>query len=449
MDENKINDEKPYIKEKIVKKKNSPAKIIGRILLWALSGVVFGLCAALAFYFIKPHFEETKEEETTQAIIELPVYTQGAETTPPETEPEPTTQEDTESSTEGARETFFSDEQEAWLKRYMEAMAAGRKMEMGDIRAVNTILENVAKAAKGSLVELTGYKSENAVWKTQGIVFFDAEENNEILILSDITAATEADRIMTVFPSGLPEAEAEIKGCDHVYGICVLAVSTAGLNEGQKKNIKVTTFGNNYSLGLTNTIILIGSPYLSYDSAAVGRITYIKPDCQAPDSSFKLFATDISVPENSKGFAIDLSGQLVGVFNTNIGLVTNTGAPAGYAAVIGTGAINDTLSCMSNGKTASLLGIYGIAVNDELKEAGMPAGVYVSKVMESGPAFNAGISEGDIITNISQAEVTDITHISHALTGTHLPEETVKVTMYRQSRGEYQKMTVSVTLGSR
>ena len=96
-----------------------------------------------------------------------------------------------------------------------------------------------------------------------------------------------------------------------------------------------------------------------------------------------------------------------------------------------------------------MLGVYGIAVNDELKEAGMPAGVYVSKVMESGPAFNAGISEGDIITNISQAEVTDITHIAHVLTGTHLPEETVKVTMYRQSRGEYQKMTVSVTLGSR
>ena len=58
------------------------------------------------------------------------------------------------------------------------------------------------------------------------------------------------------------------------------------------------------------------------------------------------------------------------------------------------------LEMMSNGIPAPYFGIKGQEVSQAMADSGMPSGIYVISAVTDGPAYNAGIQPGDILSLI-------------------------------------------------
>lgn len=439
--------EKPYIKEKIVKRRTSPVQWVVRIIALILASAVCGAVACLSFYLVKPLVEPPVPMETTVApTVELPTYNQATqEAVTTEATPE------TEMPTVDEMEISFTPEQKTWIQSQIISRVDSHKLSLDDVQQQDQLLRNVAKNASFAMAIITGYRAtedgrRESIWQTQAVAFYRNEESHEILYLADLNAMGDADEITAMLGSNEDNIHpVTVKGRDHVYGLAVLSISTEGWTKERVAGVNILSLGNNYIMSSTDTILFIGRPYEVVNSVAIGHVVAMERNLQALDSEYQLFITDCQLPETGMGFMINLSGELVGVYKPAL----RKNSAVGYAVALGTGDISDELTCMSNGRTASLLGVYGRNVTKELQEQGMPAGVYVSEVQVDGPAFKAGISAGDIIAGISQSVIPDLTALTKELTGNHLPGESVIVTIYREGPDGYKPMEITVALGAR
>lgn len=453
--QDKNQEEKPYIKEKIVKKKAPVKKFVIRLVLCVVFAIVFGAVAAVTFQFVKPLADREEPKESSQSRIDFPEFTQPITSSETETESETvqlqTSSEAATTEPDAETESVFNHNQESWIRgevssqvsAQVSAHASSQSLSIDDVKREDDIYAAVVKTATDSIVTIRGYVGDSLAWQTQAMMIYRRDDSGEILLLADLNNITAADRMTAVFSVASDrEFEVVLKASDSIYMLAMLSVSTDHFTNKELESIKVIAFGNNFMTVVPNTIILVGAPY-GTASSTVGHITYVEAEHYELDSAFRMFGTDISIPEGASGFAINLSGEFIGVLNRT------EDSQGGFATLVGTEKIRDTLSCMSSGNNASLLGVYGQTVTTELQERGIPAGVYVNAVRANSPAYNAGISAGDIITSISQATITEVSRLAKALTSNHLPGESVKVTLYRESRGEYKSITVNVTLGSR
>ena len=71
----------------------------------------------------------------------------------------------------------------------------------------------------------------------------------------------------------------------------------------------------------------------------------------------------------------------------------------------------------------------------------------MASVVEDGPAAQAGIQEGDIITELDGRSVSSIEGLQDTLQY-YAAGETVDIVVQRADNGSYQEQTLSITLGS-
>jgi putative serine protease PepD len=76
-------------------------------------------------------------------------------------------------------------------------------------------------------------------------------------------------------------------------------------------------------------------------------------------------------------------------------------------------------------------------------EGGVPQGLFVQSVVPGGPAAQAGLRQGDVITKINGAPATSTVQLQE-LTLTKKPGETVELEVWRNG----QTTTATVTLGT-
>ena len=97
---------------------------------------------------------------------------------------------------------------------------------------------------------------------------------------------------------------------------------------------------------------------------------------------------------------------------------------------------------------ASYLGIQGSDVSAEVSELyGVPSGVVVVDVVEDGPAAEAGMQKGDVITELDGRSISSMEQLQQVLQY-YAAGEKVDVIVQRSDNGGYQEQTMSVTLGS-
>ena len=78
----------------------------------------------------------------------------------------------------------------------------------------------------------------------------------------------------------------------------------------------------------------------------------------------------------------------------------------------------------------------------------MPQGVYLLAVVDGGPAAQAGLQSGDIITALDGSQISSMNEIKAALAKKN-PGDTMTVTISRSDeRGTYSEQEVTITLGS-
>jgi len=229
---------------------------------------------------------------------------------------------------------------------------------------------------------------------------------------------------------------AVIKAADGASGLPVIGIgSSQALVEGQP----VVAMGA--PLGLSSTVT-------SGIVSALDRYIAVPGDGGQTAHLVGAIQTDAAInPGNSGGALVDCVGRLVGV-NSAIATVPNSAGQTGGGSV-GLGfaipvdlAIPVANEIIATGTVAHLT--LGLNVQTipaaAAQKAGVPEGLYVLSVTAGGPASNAGIAAGDVITQVDGRPATDSEQITVAEL-TAKPGQAVAITYERSGTST----TVDVT----
>jgi len=249
-------------------------------------------------------------------------------------------------------------------------------------------------------------------------------------------------QVSIVLSDGSKE-QATIVGTDQYSDIAVLKT--------EEKVPAVISLGNSDMLKPGQSVIAIGSPLGDFkNTVTVGVVsaTGRSIDTGQGYAVVGLIQTDAAINQgNSGGPLVNLAGEVIGI-NTLIVRSSNSGTVAeglGFAIPVNTARAVAEQIMQKGYFSRPNLGIRTQLVNPDIAAAyRLPAqwGAYVTDVVANGPASQAGIQQGDIITRIGDTALDEKHSYINALF-TYKPGDKVTVQVVRGS----QTLELQVTLG--
>ena len=261
-------------------------------------------------------------------------------------------------------------------------------------------------------------------------------------ILTNNHVVEGTNSVNIVLSNGTQE-KATIVGTDQYNDIAVL--KTDG------KVPAVATLGNSDVLKPGESVIAIGSPLGDFkNTVTVGVVsaTGRSIDTGQGYSIEGLLQTDAAInPGNSGGPLVDLAGEVIGI-NTLIVRGTGNGSVAeglGFAIPVNTAQAVATQIIQKGYFSHPYLGIaYQPIAPDVASTYNLPVqwGAYVTNVAANSPASQAGLQQGDIITQVGNV-VMDANHSYLNTLYTYKPGDMITLQVIRKA----QKLQMQATLG--
>lgn len=288
------------------------------------------------------------------------------------------------------------------------------------------------------------------------------ENDTELLIATNYHVVEGANSLSVGFIDE-ESVEAEVKGTDVDNDLAVVSVKLSDIPDDTMNQIKIATVGDSDELQLGDQVVAIGNALGYGQSVTSGYVSALDRDLTltyedgTTINSTGLIQTDAAINSgNSGGALLNMQGELIGI-NEAKSSNTSSGASVdniGFAIPIDKA--QSSLQEMMNLETrekvdadqASYLGIQGSDVSAEVSELyGVPSGVVVVDVVEDGPAAEAGMQKGDVITELDGRSISSMEQLQQVLQY-YAAGEKVDVIVQRSDNGGYQEQTMSVTLGS-
>ncbi len=232
------------------------------------------------------------------------------------------------------------------------------------------------------------------------------------------------------------EFEAKLIGSDASSDLALLKVDA--------DDLPTVEVGNSEKLKVGEWVVAIGSPF-GFDYSVTAGIVSAKGRSLPNENYVPFIQTDVAInPGNSGGPLFNLDGEVVGI---NSQIYTRSGGFMGLSFAI---PINVAMEVVAQLKESGVVrrGWLGVAIQEVDKELAesfgldVAAGALVSQVVSHGPAANAGIQDGDIITEFNGSKVTLSSDLPH-LVGRVRPGSKAKVRVVRYGK----KKTLIVKIG--
>lgn len=245
---------------------------------------------------------------------------------------------------------------------------------------------------------------------------------------------------------------AKIKGTDESNDLAVVAVQKSDIPEDTLSQIKIAQLGNSDDLQVGEQVVAIGNALGYGQSVTSGWISALNRNISTDDgTSSSLIQTDAAInPGNSGGALIDTNGNVIGINSSKYFSYGSTNVEGmGYAIPMSdaVSVINDLMDReVLKDSEKGYLGITGRDISESVSKAyGIPVGVYVAAVSDTGAAYKAGIKQGDVITKIGDQTVKTIQEVQEKVNSTKAGT-TIKVTVQRSNDGTYKAKQVDVVL---
>lgn len=326
---------------------------------------------------------------------------------------------------------------------------------------------DVAENAMPSIVAITNKSVEEVEGWFRGQVFqYESESagsgiivgqnDDELLICTNNHVVEDATELTVTFIDE-ESYPGQVKGTDPSNDLAVVAVNLDDISSDTMDQIKIAQAGDSDDLRVGEQVVAIGNALGYGQSVTTGIVSALDRDIEVSDNygtvTYEgLIQTDAAInPGNSGGALLNMNGELIGI---NSAKASSSGVEGmGYA--IPTSKAEPILENLMSMKTrdkvdedeAAYLGITGESVSSEVTELyNIPAGVLVGDVVADGPADEAGLQKGDIITAFDGVTITSMEDLQNRLQY-YSGGETVDMTIQTAAGGAYTEKTVSITLG--
>lgn len=258
------------------------------------------------------------------------------------------------------------------------------------------------------------------------------------LIMTNNHVIHDAEEIWVVLSDGRP-LKAQIVGTDPDTDLALLNTGEQGL-----KAIKA---GDSNNLQVGDVVLAIGNPFGVGQTVTMGIVGATGRSHLGINTFENFIQTDAAInPGNSGGALINAYGELVGI---NTAIFSKSGGSHGIGFAIPVKLAEGVMrQLLDHGRVVrGWLGLAGqdmtpeLAKSFNLKEA---AGVLISGVQEGGPADQAGIRPGDIISQVNnQGQMNSYEILNYIATQT--PGSKVALSGWRGS----DEFKVEVTVAER
>jgi len=305
---------------------------------------------------------------------------------------------------------------------------------------------NVADEVLPSVVTITASGSAGAGTGSGEVIRSDGYilTNNHV-----ISPAVNGGKVEVQFQSGAAVA-ATIVGRDILTDLAVLKVTPPF-------DLKAIAMGSSDSVVVGQPVVALGAPLGLSGTVTSGIVSALDRTVEVPaenDSSALLVSavqTDAAInPGNSGGALVNCSGQLIGIPTAGATVPSSTGESSGGNIGLGFAIPVDVAKTIANeiistGRvTHAFFGLQTVPIPaGAATEAGISEGLFVAGVVAGGPAAQAGLRQGDVITKVNGNAATTNVQLQE-LTLTKSPGDTVPVDYVRDGKSA----STTVTLGT-
>lgn len=223
----------------------------------------------------------------------------------------------------------------------------------------------------------------------------------------------------------------------------------------EEDNLPFVRYGNSDQLNIGEWVLAVGNPFNLNSTVTAGIVSAKSRTInilQTPDrmgiESF--IQTDAVVnPGNSGGALVNLKGDLVGI---NTAIASTTGSFTGYSFAVPSSIVSKVVDdLMKYGEVQrALLGVNITNVTPELakeKELKSPNGVYIAGVNDNSAAKDAGLEEGDVITQLNDVRINTMAQLQEQV-ARYRPGDKIKVGYERKGKSRSTTATLKNTSGN-
>ena len=236
---------------------------------------------------------------------------------------------------------------------------------------------------------------------------------------------------------------AQVVGSDADYDIAVLKV-----DPGETK-LQPVVLGTSQNLTVGEDVSTIGNPLgeLTF-SMSRGIVSCLDREINLDGTPFNMIQVDTAInPGNSGGPLFNDHGEVVGIVTAKTSSAGNGTAAEGLGFAI---PIDDVMNMlkdiMENGQVTTHA-YMGVSVDNASRypQTGVRSGAYLYEVVEGGPADQAGLQAGDVITMVGTTTITSSTDVTNAVgSKSYKAGDTATITYVRDG----QVYTTDLTFGS-
>jgi serine protease Do len=254
-----------------------------------------------------------------------------------------------------------------------------------------------------------------------------------------------------------PDAErperpvARLVSFDEESDLAVLRVAT---REGLAKSLHPVEFADSDAVRIGQWAIAVGAPF---DQAQTVTVGVISAKARHLDKEGKLslqdyLQTDASInPGNSGGPLVDLEGKVIGI---NTAILSPSRFNVGIGFSVPSNTVRQFLPLLMAGKSVArgFLGIQYSSLDAEVaQQFGIAGGMQVGSLAKRGDAFigpakDAGVLEGDIITHVNGRAIIHSDDFRRAVAGS-APGAKLTLSILRPENAGEARREVIVTLG--
>jgi len=237
--------------------------------------------------------------------------------------------------------------------------------------------------------------------------------------------------------------DATVVGSDVDYDIAVLKVDPG------ETMLKPVVIGSSAGVNVGESVCTIGNPLgeLTF-SLTHGIVSCVDREINLDGTPFNMIQVDTAInPGNSGGPLFNSYGEVVGIVTAKTSSAGNGTAAEGLGFAI---PIDDVMNMlkdiMENGQVTTHA-YMGVSVDNASRypQTGVRSGAYLYEVVEGGPADQAGLQAGDVITMVGTTTITSSTDVTNAVgSKSYKAGDTATITYVRDG----QVYTTDLTFGS-